>query len=75
MDWEGANSRDRQRAAKRIRASRATGLREAAISDYARKHDLACFVCGSSDGPWAKTGVSKRGPWGICLPCARRPSE
>jgi len=43
--------------------------RQVALSEFVAKHDLACFKCGSTEGPWAKTGVSNRGPSAICTAC------
>jgi hypothetical protein len=47
--------------------------RQRALQEFVWKHDLSCFKCGSR-GPieWAKTGISARGPWAICGPCANK---
>lgn len=45
------------------------------LQAFVAKHSIECFSC-ASHGPLAKTGINKRGPWVICVPCvARRPSE
>lgn len=43
--------------------------RQLAMIGFVDKHDLVCFVCHHDDNEWARTGISKRGPWAICVPC------
>lgn len=74
MDWEGARARDKARKdAHRQRQPRTD--RAVVLAAYVAKHRLSCFKCGTNSGPWAKTGVSNRGPWVICLGCVQGPSE
>jgi hypothetical protein len=42
------------------------------MSQFVRSRGIGCFKCGRETAEWAKTGVNKRGPWAICLPCARK---
>jgi hypothetical protein len=68
MDWE----KERRRSLKpqRRRDTRKQQMqRQTAMADFVAKHDLSCFKCSRSKGPWAKTGVSDRGPWAICVEC------
>jgi len=77
FDWERANKRDRQRIetlrteSRKIRERRRTTLasRQESISDFVHRHQLKCFVCGAEQAQWAKSGISKRGPWAICAAC------
>ena len=70
MDWEKAKRRELtpqpQRDTRKQQMQRQT-----AMAEFVAKHELACFKCKSADGPWAKTGVSRRGPWAICVECVR----
>jgi hypothetical protein len=50
---------------------RSAMLRQDAMLEFVARHDLACFKCGTYEGEWAKTGVSGRGPWAICVNCVR----
>jgi hypothetical protein len=68
MDWEKANRRERAQPAKPDTRKQQM-QRQTALADFVAKHDVSCFKCGRSDGPWAKTGVSRRGPWAICVEC------
>jgi hypothetical protein len=77
LDWEGAKKRDAlakyPSAAKAEKGKKRAHRRQQAMQKFAAVRALACFVCGGS-GPtveWAKTGVSKRGPWALCADCAR----
>jgi hypothetical protein len=46
--------------------------RSARLTEFVAENKLACFACGTSSGPWAKTGSNKHGPWAICIPCVRK---
>jgi hypothetical protein len=39
---------------------------------FVLKHDIGCFKCKKKKARWAKTGISKRGPWAICGNCVSR---
>jgi hypothetical protein len=56
---------------RRPQGQKANVDRAVALADFAAKHELACFTCGSRSNEWAKTGWSKRRPWAICVPCVR----
>lgn len=76
IDWEKARaaSRARRDAAEAATVTpaeaRRRGTRQAALAAFVEQHGLRCFKCGAGDAEWAKTGISKRGPWAICVPCA-----
>jgi hypothetical protein len=80
LQWEKARRRDRQRIEKlRVSAKKAKArqrqsdsLRQRAIQDFVEKHAIECFGCGAVEARWAKNGISKRGPWVICVPCVAR---
>lgn len=75
LNWEKARKRDQARASRHA-AKKANALeRQVALKAWATKHDLACFKCNTKGGPWAKTGISTRGPWAICARCVQSPSE
>lgn len=74
LDWEKARAREKLRRSDKPKRT-PSQRRLAAINSFANKHDLRCFVCSLQAGPWAKTGVSARGPWGLCVACAARPRE
>jgi hypothetical protein len=78
LDWEKANRRDRQRITK-LRDWKPPRERDEdrqrALEAFALKHDIGCFACGGKGNEgkrWAKSDVSKRGPWIICVPCVAR---
>jgi hypothetical protein len=79
LDWEKAHERDRAREAaqaregKRPSTDRRAALRQKALADFVEQHGLTCFKCGAAKAEWAKTGISKQGPWAICVPCASAP--
>lgn len=72
LDWEKAARYDRETRARADtpRPPRET-KREIALDGFAVKHSLLCFACGGL-GPWAKSGISKRGPWIICVACVNK---
>jgi len=39
------------------------------LTGFVAEHGLSCYRCGLSQGTWARTGVSKAGPWAICMAC------
>jgi hypothetical protein len=74
LDWEKARRQEleqprrRNRHASKVRAkARAQGARH----EFVQKHGVGCFKCGTQAAEWAKTGISKRGPWAICVPCVK----
>ena len=68
LDW----SKAKPKPAPTPRNTRKSAmLRQTALVDFVARHDLACFRCGTREGMWAKTGVSGRGPWAICVSCVR----
>jgi hypothetical protein len=69
-DWEKAKRRSLAPPPERDTRKEQT-QRQTAMTGFVAKHDLACFKCSSTEGPWAKTGVSRRGPWVICMACVR----
>ncbi|MFL5972668.1 MAG: hypothetical protein ACJ750_09810 [Gaiellaceae bacterium] len=84
FEWEKAKRRDRQRIAGLRESSRKAkgkqrlenSVRQQMLLAFVEKHSLECFACGTVAARWAKTGINKRGPWAICVPCvARRRSE
>jgi hypothetical protein len=46
--------------------------RQVRMEAFVAKHAIGCFKCGYSHGPWAKTGISWRGPWALCLSCVKK---
>ena len=68
LDWEKAKRRSLgptpQRDTRKQQMHRQT-----AMAEFVAKHELACFKCRGTEGPWAKTGVSGSGPWAICTAC------
>jgi hypothetical protein len=75
LDWDKARERDRVREAKQTAApdqggARRSAARQAALAEFVAKHEIACFKCGAEKAEWAKTGISRRGPWAICVECA-----
>jgi coenzyme F420-reducing hydrogenase gamma subunit len=80
LNWEKAKRRDRQRvtklraSAKKAKAKQRRGddFRQQAIQAFVAKHSIECFGCGTQEARWAKNGISKRGPWVICVPCVAR---
>jgi len=50
-------------------AARTRRTRQDALAAFVDQHDLSCFKCGATEAEWAKTGISKRGPWAICVTC------
>ncbi len=75
LEWERARAADRHHAAKPLptaKINRAAGKRQDALTDFAGRHHLRCFVCHTANAEWAKSGISKRGPWIICAGCVKR---
>lgn len=75
LNWDKARERDRVRKTKQPAASGQAGVRgraarQAALAEFVAKHEIACFKCGAEKAEWAKTGISRRGPWAICVQCA-----
>ena len=62
------DTKKRRRPPKRVRQPQAVNAPEA-MARFAASHNLGCFKCGSQTNPWAKTGISQRGPWAICKTC------
>lgn len=44
---------------------------QAKLAAFVTEHNIGCFDCGTTKAEWAKTGLSKRGPWAVCLSCVR----
>ena len=77
FDWQKAKERDAARDAS-VRANLRKGdseKRQAALAAFVENHELSCFKCGAGKARWAKTGVSKRGPWAICAYCVAEGGE
>ena len=68
LDWEKAAPKRRRRPTGSQRKRQSADVRRQALESFAMKHDLRCFRC-RADHNWAKTGISKRGPWAICVQC------
>jgi len=74
VDWQRARDRDLARKAANASppdpptARRRAGQQDA-LAAFVERHQLLCFKCGVEKAEWAKTGVSKRGPWAICTSC------
>jgi hypothetical protein len=71
FDWDKAKRASGEPREKKPNTRRQQMLRQTAMADYVAKHELACFKCSRTEGEWAKTGLSSRGPWVICLDCVR----
>jgi hypothetical protein len=73
LDWEKAKRQEAVGGRKRPKGNRqarqAEHVRQMALVEFVTKHDLSCFKCGDQLNKWAKTGVSRRGPWAICVDC------
>lgn len=66
--------RSSQRKASKRRANRGfPAERVDAMARFVRERQLRCFACGENEFHPAKTGISKRGPWAICITCVRTP--
>jgi ribonuclease HI len=76
-DWQKARERDAARRAFAGAKPRqgGSGKRQDALAAFVEKHGLRCFNCGAEKGEWAKTGVSRRGPWAICTTCVANGDE
>lgn len=81
MEWEKAAARDRQeranqplyKAKRDARRDKTNEARRLAMAVFVDKHQLACFACGgTAPREWAKTGVSRRGPWALCAACRKK---
>ena len=68
MDWEKAKRRDLTPPLERDTRKQQM-QRQTAMAEFVAKHELACFKCKGTEGPWAKTGVNTLGPWAICTAC------
>lgn len=71
MDWDKAKRKSAAPAPKPA-SRKQQDQRQKALAEFVAKHDLSCFKCGSSDGPWAKTGIGKSGLWAICVECTKK---
>lgn len=69
LDWEKANRQARRRP-KGNRKRENEEKRQMKLVWFADKNNLSCFSC-SRKGVirWAKSGISTRGPWIICVDC------
>ncbi len=76
LDWEKARQREKHRAGPpgNKRSKKRQQIREDALVDFAASHHLRCFACNTDSTQWAKSGISKRGPWIICVPCVNKRS-
>lgn len=45
--------------------------RQLRMKAFVSQHGITCFKCGTAHHDWAKTGMSGRRPWAICLQCVR----
>jgi hypothetical protein len=68
LDWEKAELKKRRRPTGSQRKRQSADIRRQALDAFTAKHDLRCFKCGG-DTNWAKTGISARGPWAVCVVC------
>jgi len=70
MNWEKANRQEmtRRRPSGRLRKN-SNALRWMAMAEFVQHHDIGCFKCGATKANWAKTGISTRGPWAVCVDC------
>ncbi len=74
LDWQKAQDRDRAHEAKKLAPPAPASTRRRSTQQMARaafvdKHGLSCFKCGADKAEWAKTGISERGAWAICVHC------
>src|SRR5258708_21985469 len=74
LDWQKARERELTRETANATPAgpvtvRRRGAQQEAFAAFVERHDLRCFKCGAPKADWAKTGISKRGPWAICAPC------
>jgi hypothetical protein len=74
LDWQKARDRDRAHEATKSApqgpaAARRRSTKEMARAAFVDKHGLCCFKCGTEKAEWAKTGISERGAWAICVHC------
>lgn len=68
LDW----SKAKPTPAPAPRDNRRSAMpRQTAMAEFVGRHELACFKCGTCEGEWAKTGITRRGPWAICANCVR----
>ena len=73
FDWEAASLRDKQHARKPPNPlHRDTAKRQEALAAFAASHDLSCFSCQADKAEWAKSGITARGPWIVCVPCVNK---
>jgi hypothetical protein len=75
LNWDKARERDRAREAKQTvvpdqGSTRRSAAKQVALAAFVAEHEIACFKCRAEKAEWAKTGISKRGPWAICAECA-----
>lgn len=77
LDWEKAKERERAGEAKASSRPGPSSAKRRATAEMARtafveKHGISCFKCGATKAEWAKTGISKRGAWAICVDCVQK---
>jgi hypothetical protein len=73
LEWEKANRQDKVGGRRRPKGkAKSRRSRKVALNKFVAKHHPMCFKCGTAAGQWAKTGVSKKGPWVICVPCIQK---
>ncbi len=74
FDWEKAKRREKHRAGPpgNHRSKKRQQIRADALIDFAVEHHLRCFACNANSAEWAKSGINKRGPWIICVPCVNK---
>jgi hypothetical protein len=71
LDWEKAKAKAKAR--RRPSGKRKRGVdRQIQMWKFTQRHGIGCFVCKSTEREWAKTGLSDRGPWAICVECVKR---
>lgn len=76
LNWEKASKQDRFGRSPTHKGMRRQYALQQERSEFVREHGIQCFVCGAGPGAeWASTGTSRRGPWAICLPCAKKRSR
>lgn len=71
IDHEKMNRTEKVRTRNRPSRYQRKGEVQMALAKFVAAHDLSCFKCGAVKAEWAKTGISKRGPWAICRHCVQ----
>jgi len=75
LEWERARERDSAHDARQANPACSATTRRLAKPKppsprFVKEHGLRCSKCGIEKAEWAKTGISQRGAWAICVACA-----